>query len=144
MKIFTIGFTKSSAEFFFTRLLASGARRLVDLRLKNDSQLAGFAKKTDLPYFLKVICHMDYIHLTELAPTSELLQAYQKKGGDWRVYENEFLELIKSRKVDTTLSRDLLADSCLLCSEDTPDRCHRRLVAEYFRDHWGDIEIVHL
>lgn len=144
MKIFTIGFTKSSAEFFFTRLLASGAGRLIDIRLKNDSQLSGFAKKTDLPYFLKVICQMDYVHVADLAPTSELLQAYQTTGGDWRIYESGFLDLMRSRNVEKTLSRGLLDGSCLLCSEDKPDHCHRRLVAEYLRDHWGDIEIVHL
>jgi len=88
MKLFTIGFTKKSAQQFFENLRASGARRVVDVRLNNVSQLAGFAKKNDLAYFLKIICDMDYLHLPELAPTQEMLDQYKKFGGDWATYEN--------------------------------------------------------
>jgi uncharacterized protein (DUF488 family) len=144
MKIFTIGFTKKSAEQFFTRLKNSGTERLVDVRLNNVSQLAGFAKKDDLRYFLKAIGGIDYLHLPTLAPTQEMLDSYKKKGGDWQLYEKQFLELMCERQIESEVSKEVLRNACLLCSEDTPEHCHRRLVAEYLRDKWSDVEIVHL
>jgi len=144
MKIFTIGFTKKSAETFFTRLKKSGAKRLIDVRLNNISQLAGFTKKHDLRYFTKAICDIDYVHLPELAPTAEILNAYKKqKDGDWGLYERRFLDLMRSRQIENT-PREILDGGCLLCSEEKPDRCHRRLVAEYLKEHWGDVEIEHI
>ena len=144
MKIFTIGFTRKSARRFFGLLHSSGARRIVDVRLNNVSQLAGFAKKDDLAYFLQAICGMEYVHLSELAPTREMLDDYKKHKGDWSTYERRFLALMTRRRIERTLSRDLLADGCLLCSEDTPTHCHRRLVAEYLDRHWGGIQVIHL
>ena len=144
MNLYTIGFTKKSAEGFFEMLRASGARRLVDVRLNNISQLAGFAKKQDLAYFLRTICDMEYIHLPLLAPTQDMLDAYKKDGGDWQVYEGRFLSLMKEREIEKAVSREMLADGCLLCSEDKPEHCHRRLVAEYLKEQWGDVEIRHL
>lgn len=144
MKIYTIGFTKKTAEEFFEALRTSGAKRLVDVRLNNVSQLAGFAKKQDLAYFLKTICSMDYVHLPVLAPTPDILDQYKKQKGNWQVYEREFLDIIRKREIEKAVSQDVLADSCLLCSEDKPDHCHRRLVAEYLKEHWGDVEILHL
>lgn len=144
MRIFTIGFTKKSAETFFSLLSGSGAKRLVDVRLNNVSQLAGFAKKDDLRYFLRAICGMDYVHLPELAPTQAMLDAYKKEKGDWAAYEVQFLELMKSRAIEKSLSKDVLGDSCLLCSEDKPEHCHRRLVAEYLLDKWSGVQIIHL
>jgi uncharacterized protein (DUF488 family) len=144
MRIFTIGFTKKPAETFFTRLQNAGVKRLVDVRLNNISQLAGFTKKDDLRYFLKAICNIEYVHLPELAPTAEILNAYKKqKNGDWELYERRFLDLMKSRRIENT-PRELLADGCLLCSEEKPLHCHRRLVAEYLKEHWGDVEIEHI
>jgi len=144
MKIYTIGFTKKTAEQFFETLRASGANRLVDVRLNNVSQLAGFAKKQDIAYFLGKICGMDYVHLPVLAPTRELLDEYKKRKGDWQIYERGFLSLMRERRIEETVSREVLADSCLLCSEDKPHHCHRRLVAEYLKEHWSDVDICHL
>jgi uncharacterized protein (DUF488 family) len=144
MKLFTIGFTKSSAESFFGRLRRAGVRRLVDVRLNNVSQLAGFAKRDDLRYFLSAICGIDYAHDPQLAPTQEMLDAYKKARGDWSEYERRFVDLIATRQIESTLNRDAIADACLLCSEDKPHHCHRRLVAEYLREKWGEVEIVHL
>jgi len=144
VRVLTIGFTRKPARSFFELLRGSGARRVVDVRLNNVSQLAGFAKKDDLAYFLKTICGIDYVHLPELAPTQELLDAYKKHGGDWRIYESQFLELMRQRRIEETVPRDIIADGCLLCSEDKPHHCHRRLVAEYLKEHWGDVEIAHL
>lgn len=144
MKIFTIGFTRKTAEQFFGKLKASGARRVVDVRLNNVSQLAGFAKKKDLQYFLKQICGMDYVHLPELAPTQDMLDEYKKNKGDWSVYEKRFLDLMRQREIEKTVSRETVEEGCLLCSEDKPHHCHRRLVAEYLKEHWSDVTINHL
>ena len=144
MKVFTIGFTKKSAEKFFTLLRKSGAKRIVDVRLNNVSQLAGFAKRPDLEFFLREICDMDYVYLPDLAPTQDILDKYKKNKGDWNVYEQEFLELMRQRRIEDTVPRELLADGCMLCSEDKPHHCHRRVVAEYLREKWGDIDVVHL
>lgn len=143
MKIFTIGFTKKSAETFFTLLMNAGVKRLVDVRLNNVSQLAGFTKKEDLRYFTKAICGIEYVHMPDLAPTPEILDAFKKHKGDWRLYERQFLALMKARRIEHT-SRELLDGGCLLCSEETPEHCHRRLVAEYLRAHWGDLDIEHI
>ena len=144
MKIFTIGFTKKSAETFFTRLKNAEVKRLIDVRLKNVSQLAGFTKRDDLRYFTKTICNIDYVHLPELAPTADILDPYKKaKNGDWQLYERQFLDLMRSRHIENS-PRDILDGGCLLCSEEEPHHCHRRLVAEYLKEHWGDVEIEHL
>ena len=144
MKIFTIGFTKKNAEQFFNRLKQPGLLRVVDIRLNNSSQLAGFTKKSDLKFFLQKICKIDYVHIPDLAPTPEILDAYKKHSGDWTVYEKEFLALLKSRHVEETVDKKIIDGGCLLCSEVTPEHCHRRLVAEYLQKKWGDVEIVHL
>lgn len=144
MKLFTIGFTRKTAERFFGLLRASGARRVVDVRLNNVSQLAGFAKKNDLAYFLKEIANIDYVHAPDLAPTQEMLDAYKKEKGDWAHYEERFLGLMRERKIEERLPRAILDGGCLLCSEDKPHHCHRRLVAEYLQKRWGDIDVKHL
>ncbi len=144
MKILTIGFTKKSAEVFFTKLQRSGAKRLIDVRLNNVSQLAGFTKRDDLRYFTSAICHIDYVHALHLAPTQDILDAYKKNKGDWQVYEREFLALMSQRRIENNLTRELLDGACLLCSEEKPHHCHRRLVAEYLRDKWSDISIEHI
>lgn len=144
MRLFTIGFTKKTAERFFDLLKSSGAKRVLDVRLNNVSQLAGFAKKNDLKYFLEEICGMEYLHLPTLAPTKEMLDELKKRGGSWESYETQFLELMKQRRIEQTLPQGTVADGCLLCSEDKPHHCHRRLVAEYLKEHWGEIEVTHL
>ena len=144
MRVFTIGFTKKPARRFFELLRTSGARRIVDVRLNNVSQLAGFAKRDDLAYFLAEICSMDYVHVPALAPTKQMLDDYKKRRGDWRTYEIRFLDLMRTRRVEQTVAREIVSDACLLCSEDTPDYCHRRLVAEYLDRHWGKLHITHL
>ena len=144
MKLSTIGFTKKSARRFFDLLSQSGTKRIVDVRLNNGSQLAGFAKKDDLAYFLGELCGMEYVHLPALAPTKEMLDDYKKRRGDWKTYEDRFIALMRERQIEETIPQEIIADGCLLCSEDKPHHCHRRLVAEYLRQHWGDMEITHL
>ena len=144
MIVFTIGFAKKSAEQFFTLLKQPGLSRVADIRLKNVSQLAGFTKKDDLRFFLKSICGIDYIHLSELAPNKNILDDYKKNGGSWDIYKRAFIDLINQRQVENKVPHYLIDGSCLLCSEPTPEHCHRRLVAEYLRDRWGDLEIRHL
>lgn len=144
MKLFTIGFTKKSAEDFFTKLKRSGAKRVVDVRLNNVSQLSGFAKRNDLRFFLHEICGMDYVHIPDLAPTQAILDEYKKNKGDWSVYEQKFLDLMRRREIEKKVDPGLIADGCLLCSEDKPHYCHRRLVADYLKSHWGNVEISHI
>ena len=122
----------------------SGAKRLIDVRLNNVSQLAGFTKKNDLTFFVKTICDMEYLHVPDLAPTKEMLNEYKKGGGDWATYEKRFLDLMGARKVEKLIPKYLLDDGCMLCSEHLPHQCHRRLVAEYFDRHQGPIEVCHL
>ena len=144
ISLFTIGFAGKSAEEFFTALRAAGVERLIDVRLNNVSQLAGFTKRRDLEYFLKVIAGIAYEHNTELAPTSDILDAYKKKALAWEDYERRFVALLDERAVadrDTPLHFD---HACLLCSEPEPDQCHRRLVAEYLRRQWPEVVIEHL
>ena len=144
MRVYTIGFTKKSASEFFEILRESGAQRVVDVRLSNLSQLSGFAKKDDLAYFLNQICQMEYVHLPDLAPTKEMLDAYRKEHRSWESYERQYLDLLDQRRVWKQNIKRTISDGCLLCSEDKPERCHRRLVAEYLNRRWGDVEIIHL
>ncbi len=144
MRLYTIGFTKKSAERFFTLLKEARVQRVLDIRLNNRSQLAGFSKATDLEYFLREIAGIEYRHVPELAPTQELLDSYKKQKGSWSQYEERFLGLLRSRAVEHSFDRSVFDMGCLLCSEHQPEHCHRRLVAEYLNEKWGDIEIQHL
>lgn len=145
MEVYTIGFTKRSAREFFGALKQAGIRRLLDVRLSNTSQLAGYSKREDLAYFLEAVGGMQYLHEPLLAPTRELLDAYKKKRGTWDDYERGFRALLTERHVEDVLSSRLFdVPTVLLCSERTAEQCHRRLVLEYLRDKWGDLEIVHL
>jgi uncharacterized protein (DUF488 family) len=141
----TIGFTKSSAEHFFDRLLKAGVKKVVDVRLHNTSQLAGFAKADDLAYFLRKIGGIDYVHQPLLAPTDPMLKAYKKEKGDWRAYEQRFLGLMAERQIEKRFKPEMFDGACLLCSEDKPHHCHRRLVCEYLNEKWsGALSVTHL
>ncbi|MEQ8975596.1 MAG: DUF488 domain-containing protein [Coleofasciculus sp. C1-SOL-03] len=144
INLFTIGFTQKSAQKFFDTLKQAGIKTVIDTRLNNISQLAGFTKKRDLEYFLKAISNIDYVHLLDLAPTKDILDEYKKKTRDWETYEQKFLQLIADRQIEKKVSPDLMDGACLLCSEAKPHRCHRRLVAEYLNGKWGNISICHL
>lgn len=147
MEIYTIGFTKITAEEFFNRLRSAGIKRLIDVRLNNVSQLAAFTKQDDLKYFLRELCGAEYIHMPVLAPTKEILDAYKKskKNEGWEEYVNSFNELLAERKVEDRVDKNLFETlTVLLCSEPTAEQCHRRLVAEYLKDKWRDVEIIHL
>jgi uncharacterized protein (DUF488 family) len=144
VQIYTIGFAETSAEEFFTLLRTSGAKRVIDVRLNNTSQLAGFSKKDDLRFFLREVCGIEYVHLPELAPTQEILDAFKKHKGSWTVYEQEFNSLMAKRSIEKSISKDMLNLGCMLCSEKKPHHCHRRLVVEYLDRHWGDLKTTHL
>ena len=145
MTLFTIGFTRKTAEQFFEKLKTVGVKRVVDIRLNNTSQLAGFAKRDDLVYFLKAICGIDYVHIPDLAPDKKLLEFIKKKKGPWAEYEAGYLDLITERKANGKFLLETLKDGdCLLCSEHTPERCHRRIVAELYESKENPVEIVHL
>jgi uncharacterized protein (DUF488 family) len=145
MEIYSIGFTQKSAREFFGTLKAHGIERLLDVRLNNTSQLAAFAKRADLAYFLEEICGAAYEHEPLLAPTQEMLDAFKKRKGSWEDYTRDYLALIRSRKVEWVLLKESFQKkTVLLCSEPTPEHCHRRLALEYLRDQWGGIGIIHL
>jgi uncharacterized protein (DUF488 family) len=145
MEIYSIGFTKKTAEQFFGILKGAGIRRLLDVRLNNSSQLAGFAKREDLAFFLKEICGADYVHQPLLAPTQEMLDSYKKEKGSWSEYETAFIELITERQIQAAIDKSLFdAPTALLCSEPTAEHCHRRLVLEYLQNSWGGLTITHL
>ncbi|ATZ61346.2 MAG: DUF488 domain-containing protein [Methanosarcinales archaeon Met12] len=144
MKIYAIGFTKKSAKEFFEVLKRNNIEQIIDIRLNNTSQLAGFTKKDDLVYFLKELCDIDYYHFKFLAPTKEIRDRYIKSK-EWDVYANEYIELLESRKVIDKLDKPFFERrTCFLCSEASADHCHRRLLAEYLKEHWDDVKVVHL
>lgn len=144
--LYTIGFTKKSAERFFSLLKNAGIKKLIDIRINNSSQLAGFAKGKDLEFFVKELCNAEYIHIVDLAPTKELLKDYQEKVIDWRGYEATFIQLLKDRDISKRFPANIFNQACLLCTEDTPEKCHRRLVAEYLKKEYPneEIKIIHL
>jgi len=145
MQTFTIGFTQKTAEQFFSLLKKNKVSRVIDVRLNTTSQLAGFAKKNDLGYFLKELCQTDYVHIMDLAPTKPMLDAYKNKAITWESYADKFINLMVQRNIERTVDRNLIDNGCLLCSEHQPHQCHRRLVAEYLSKRWDEnIKIVHL
>jgi len=141
--IYSIGFTKISAEQFFGSLIKSGVKKIIDVRLNNISQLSGFAKKKDLEYFLRALGNISYVHMPLLAPTENMLREYREKR-DWEKYEQRFKCLLEERKIEDKLNPSELDKGCLLCAEETPLHCHRRLVAEYLQRKWGNVKITHL
>jgi uncharacterized protein (DUF488 family) len=145
MRLYTIGFTKKSAQRFFALLKEHGITRVVDIRLHPGGQLAGFAKGDDLPYFLHSLAACDYVHLPLFAPTAEIMEDF-RKDHDWPRYVARFQGLLDERDIPAALDRDVFTGHtcCLLCSEDTPNRCHRRLVAERLAEHWPGTEVIHL
>lgn len=145
MNIYTIGFTKKNASTFFNFIKSSNVSTLIDVRLNNVSQLAGFAKRDDLKFFLKELCNTDYIHTPELAPTKEMLSLYKKGEMPWEKYEDKFLNLMSQRQIEKSIKPALLDNGCLLCSEHEPHLCHRRLVVEYLNDNSTlDLKVKHL
>lgn len=148
MIVFTIGFTKKDARTFFETLTMNGIELLLDIRLNNKSQLAGFAKGRDLEYFMKKICKADYLHNTIYAPTKELLDGYKKGVVSWEEYVEVYNDLIQRRNVKKTFESEVSKEYkrvCLLCSEETPEKCHRRLLAEYLESQIEVVEqIIHL
>lgn len=146
MDVYTIGFTQTTAERFFGRLREADVGRLLDVRLNNSSQLAGFAKVKDLPYFLRELVGASYEHAPLLAPTQDILDDFKKHKGDWAAYEERFMALMEERSVEGQFEQSSFDEvpTALLCSEATAEHCHRRLVLEYLRLHWPDLRALHL
>ena len=144
IRIFTIGYTGKNARQFFTILKEAGIRKVIDIRLYNTSQLAGFTKRQDIKYFLQTIVGAEYIHLPIMAPTKQLLNNYKNGLINWPQYETQFNAIITQRQIEKHLVPQDMDMSCFLCSEAKADNCHRRLVAEYLAEHWQSISIHHL
>lgn len=144
INLFTIGFTKKSAERFFYLLTSNKVKRIIDTRLNNTSQLSGFAKAEDLKYFAKVIGNIDYLYKPEFAPTNDLIKKYRGKEISWEEYEIGYLNLLDTRKISQKINVEEFHQNCLLCSEQTPTNCHRRILAEYFQKINNYVKIIHL
>lgn len=146
MKTYTIGFTKKNAATFFKFLQDAKIKKLIDVRINNVSQLAGFAKKDDLKFFLENLCNgAKYVHIPELAPTKEMLSDYKKGNITWSKYETDFLDLMKKREIEKKYDQEFFQDACLLCSEHEPHLCHRKLVVDYLNSKWNTkLEVKHL
>jgi uncharacterized protein (DUF488 family) len=142
--LFTIGFSGKSAEQFFQAIKQAGVWKVIDTRLHNVSQLAGFTKRKDLEYFLRAIAGIDYVHDLQLAPDEKMLDDFKRKRIGWPEYEREFLQLMDSRRPDKRLTPAELDRGCLLCSEPTAEHCHRRLVAEFLAARWNGVVVRHL
>lgn len=145
--IFTIGFTQKNAENFFDLLTQNKIDLLIDIRLNNTSQLAGFAKYPDIQFFLKRIGQINYVHDIALSPTEDLLKDYKNKKISWSEYESVFEKIMLERNIGNHIQEQYtkLSDKniCLLCSEPTASQCHRRLVAEHFKKVLK-MDVVHL
>jgi uncharacterized protein (DUF488 family) len=143
MKLYTVGFTKHTAEEFFEKLKSAGVERVIDIRINKTSQLAAFAKGSDLPYLLKATGGIGYLSHSELAPTKDLLKSYRTKDIAWEEFETQYMQQIEDTKAISGLNKSDFDSACLLCSEETADKCHRRLLAEKLAQLWG-VKIVHL
>lgn len=145
ISLYTIGFTKKSAKEFFELLKKNNIKTLVDVRISNSSQLAGFAKGSDLIYFLDQIGSIKYRHITDFAPTKELLSDYRAGKVDWNEYEKIFADLMRRRRINERYNVADFDQCCFLCSEETPEHCHRRLLAEHLQKQApDDVQIKHL
>lgn len=144
--LFTIGFTGSSAEHFFKRLSMAGVRKVIDVRLWPDTQLSGFAKRKDLPYFLKALAGIDYEYRAELAPIEEILKKYKDGQMSWDEYARAYSALLEQRSVAQKINPDEFDGGCFLCAELSSTHCHRRILAEYVQRVWTghEIRIAHL
>ena len=146
MKLYTIGFTKKSAEEFFNLLIKNKINTVIDIRRNNKSQLAGFTKKNDLKFFLKKIADIKYIHLIKFAPSEILLKDYRSKHLNWAQFEKKYFEQIEIYENWENFDNDVLQNGCLLCSESSPNNCHRKLLAELLLNKFRDKidHIIHL
>lgn len=146
MKIFTMGFTQKSAEQFFGLVSSNEIELLIDVRLNNQSQLAGFTKGRDLEFFLKKICNCKYEHNIIFAPTKEILNDYKKQQITWKEYVVQYNLLIENRNVEKVFLKKYTEFNkiLLLCSEVTAENCHRRLLAERLKNCVANVDIIHL
>lgn len=145
MDLYTIGFSGKPARQFFQLLQENGVDLVVDIRLRPDGQLSGFAKKADLAYFLESLNQCGYVHVPVLAPSAEILDDY-RKDKNWRRFRERFEQLIDERDIPNSLDRSQFEKhrACLLCSEHKPEQCHRRFVADRLAERWNGVTIHHL
>lgn len=142
--LYTIGTTKKSLKQFIKLLQQNKIETLIDTRLHNTSQLAGFSKKDDLSFILGLV-KIKYSHNLSLAPSQEFLRPFKHKQLSWEQYENFYIDLIKNRHVEKQINNIVgTGHNCILCSEDSPSHCHRRLLAQYLKEFDASIQIVHL
>lgn len=144
MRLYTVGFTQKTARKFFEILIRNNIKRVIDIRLNNKSQLAGFAKGEDLQYFLRELGDIEYLYIPKYAPTKDILDTYRKKEITWEEYEKKYLDSLEKRNILEGINYSIFENACLLCSESDFQNCHRRLLAEYLADHNREIDVIHL
>lgn len=145
-KLYNIGFTKKTAEVFFELLKKNNVETVIDIRLNNTSQLAGFAKFPDIQYFLTQICNIGYIHDKKFSPAETTLKKYKSKEIDWKQYTEEFNKTMSEREIGKYIAETYcdFDNMCLLCSETTHKYCHRSIVSEKFKEQFSNISIINL
>lgn len=147
MMIYTIGSNRKSAETFFELLRRNDVRFLLDIRLRNSSQLAGFAKGNDLEYFTGRILGIGYRHDVRFAPDEGLFEVRKSKGLNMEQFALKFWETLEERDMKQVLLDEyagVMDGICLMCSEEDHRECHRSVVAGYISDVFGGTEVVNL
>jgi uncharacterized protein (DUF488 family) len=143
-KLYTMGYTQKPAKKFFNLIDKYEIKRIIDIRLHNNTQLAGFTKQNNLKYFLKRLSDCDYCHIPLMAPSKDIFDDSKKNGLEWKEYASRFNKLINQRKIEQLINEDDIDGACLLCCEPEATNCHRSLVAEYLQKYFGDIQIIHI
>ena len=143
-KLYTMGYTQKTAEKLFNLLSEHEIKRLMDIRLHNNTQLAGFTKQNNFKYFIERLSDIEYRHIPLMAPSKDIFDDYMKNGLEWEGYELRFKRLIDQRKIEQLINEDEIDGACMLCCEPEATNCHRRLVAEYLQNYFKNIEIIHL
>ncbi|HET9179107.1 MAG TPA: DUF488 domain-containing protein [Terriglobia bacterium] len=134
--IYTIGFTQKTAEEFFRLLEGARVRMVIDVRENRGGQLSGFAKYPDVAFFLDRLLGIAYVHEPRLAPSPEIRTSYRSTR-DWDAYEKAYTELMGARGLPAAIGPEgFEGNIALLCSEPTPEKCHRRLAAEMLANAW--------
>jgi len=147
-ELYTIGFTQKTAKKFFSLLKDNEIDAVVDIRLNNTSQLAGFSKYPDIGYFLNDLLNIKYIHDPEFSPTANILKGFKEKKISWNEYTKRFNELMAQRNIEQYIQEKYndckITKYCLLCSENEPEQCHRSLVSDYFCEIYKQLEVINL
>lgn len=144
MEVYTAGFTKWLAEDFFEKLNALNINKLIDIRLRPNSQLSGFTREVNFSYFLKKLSHVEYEHQINLAPTKDLLNKRRKNNLSWQEFESEYLNLLTEDILEYCFKEISKQNILFLCSESEPQFCHRRVLTDKLLSLNSELKVTHL